>query len=137
MSPGFFATLSIPFVAGRGLHRRGPAPRSAGSRGQRYNVAQRTRELGLRIAQGAEPGRLRRMVLKQVGIMGLVGGTLGPAAVLGLGRAAEALLYGVSGYDPRVLAAAAAVLAVVVLAASYLPARRASNVAPMEALRHE
>ncbi|HEX7081512.1 MAG TPA: ABC transporter permease [Gammaproteobacteria bacterium] len=102
-----------------------------------YNVAQRTRELSLRIALGAEPGRLRRMVLKQVGIMGLVGGTLGLAAALGLGRAAEALLYGVSGYDPRVLAAAAAVLAVVVLAASYLPARRASNVAPMEALRHE
>jgi putative ABC transport system permease protein len=102
-----------------------------------YNVAQRTRELGLRLALGADPRRLRAMVLKQVGVMGLVGGTLGLVAALGLGRAAEALLFGLSGYDPLVLVASVIMLAAVVLAASYLPARRASNIAPMEALRYE
>jgi predicted permease len=102
-----------------------------------YNVTQRTRELGLRLALGATPGTLRGMVLKQVGVMALVGGMMGLAAAVGIGRVAEALLFGLSGYDPPVLLAAVAVLSAVVLAASYLPARRASNIAPMEALRYE
>jgi putative ABC transport system permease protein len=102
-----------------------------------YNVAQRTRELGLRLALGAEPRRLRAMVLKQVAVLALVGGTLGLAAALTLGRAAEALLFGLSAYDPLVLAASVGLLSAVVLAASYVPARRASSVAPMEALRYE
>jgi predicted permease len=102
-----------------------------------YNVTQRTRELGLRLALGASPRRLRVMVLKHVGAMAVVGGAIGLAAAVGFGRAAETLLYGLSGYEPRVLFTAVAVLAVVVLAAGYIPARRASNVAPMEALRYE
>jgi predicted permease len=102
-----------------------------------YNVTQRTRELGLRLALGAEPGRLRKMVLKQVGVMGLVGAAIGLAAALALGRVAEAVLFGLSGRDPSVIVAAVSVLAVVVLAASWLPAWRASRVAPMEALRYE
>lgn len=102
-----------------------------------YNVVQRTRELGLRLALGAAPGQLQRMVLRQVVVMAVIGGAIGLAAAIGLGRAVEALLFGVSGYDPSVLLAAVAVLSTVVLAASYLPARRASTVAPMEALRYD
>ncbi len=102
-----------------------------------YNVAQRTRELGLRLVLGAQPRRLQRMVLKQVGAMAAIGATVGLAAALALGRVAQAVLFGLSGHDPVVLAAAIAVLAAVVLAASWLPAWRASRIAPVEALRHE
>ncbi|HEX5419359.1 MAG TPA: FtsX-like permease family protein [Gammaproteobacteria bacterium] len=102
-----------------------------------YNVAARTRELGLRLALGAEPEDLRFMVLKQVGGMAVIGLGVGLLAAIGAGRAAEALLYGLSGHNPFVLVGAAVVLAAVVLAASYWPARRASSIAPMEALRHE
>jgi predicted permease len=102
-----------------------------------FNVTQRTRELGLRLALGADPQRLRAMVLKQVGAMALIGAGVGLVAALGIGRFAEALLFGLSARDPAVLVAAAAVIAVVVLGAAYLPARRASRIAPMEALRYE
>jgi putative ABC transport system permease protein len=102
-----------------------------------YNIAHRTRELGLRLALGAAPVKLRTMVLKQVGAMALIGGAIGLVAALALGRLAEALLFGLSGRDPAVIAAAAAVLAAVVLAGSWLPARRASSISPMQALRYE
>jgi putative ABC transport system permease protein len=102
-----------------------------------YNVTQRTRELGLRLALGAAPARLQAMVLKQVGVMALIGAGIGLTAAVGLGAAAEATLFGLSGHDPVVFVAATALLAVVVFAASWLPARRASNVAPTEALRYE
>lgn len=102
-----------------------------------YNVTQRTRELGLRLALGARPAHLRAIVLRQVGVMLLAGGVAGIAAALALGRAAEALLFGLSGYDPLVLGRATIVLAAVVLVAGYLPALRASNTTPMEALRYQ
>jgi predicted permease len=102
-----------------------------------YNVTQRTRELGLRLALGAAPVRLRAMVLKQVGTMAVIGAAIGLAAALALGRVAESLLYGLSGSDPLVIATAVAVLAAVVLAGSWWPARRASRIAPTEALRYE
>jgi predicted permease len=102
-----------------------------------YNVAQRTRELGLRQALGAKPAELRVLVLKHVGIMAAVGTTIGLVAAVGLGRLAESLLFGLSGNDPVILFATVAAIAVVVFAASYVPARRASSIAPMEALRHE
>ena len=102
-----------------------------------YNVTQRTRELGLRLALGAEPARLRRMVLQQVGTMAVIGAAVGLAAALALGRVAQAVLFGLSGSDPVVFAAAAAVLAIVILVASWLPAWRASRIAPLEALRYE
>jgi predicted permease len=102
-----------------------------------YSVAQRTRELGLRQALGATPQRLRRMVLRQVGWMGLIGGVAGVLLALISGRAAEAGLFGLKGYDPSVLVAATIILAAVVLAAGYLPARKASNTKPLEALRYE
>lgn len=102
-----------------------------------YSVTQRTRELGLRQALGAEPGQLRALVLRQVGLMALIGLGVGLVAALALGSIAQAVLFGLSGRDPEVFGAAVAVLAAVVLAASWLPAWRASRIAPVEALRHE
>lgn len=102
-----------------------------------YSVAQRTRELGLRQALGATPYRLRGMVLRQVGVMAAVGGGIGLVFAVLLGRAAEAVLFGLSGYDPAVLAGAVVALGTVILGAGYLPARRASRIPPMEALRYE
>jgi predicted permease len=102
-----------------------------------YNVTQRTRELGLRLALGAAPARLRALVLKQVGVMALIGVGIGVAGAFGLGRAAESLLFGMSARDPLVFGAAVAVLAAVVFVASWFPAWRASRIAPTEALRYE
>jgi predicted permease len=102
-----------------------------------YSVTQRTRELGLRLALGANPRRLRLMVLKQVGLMALVGAGIGLAAALGVSRFAEALLFGLSARDPAVLVGAAVVVSLVVFAAGYVPARRASRIEPMAALREQ
>jgi ABC-type antimicrobial peptide transport system permease subunit len=102
-----------------------------------YNVQQRTRELGLRQALGAEPKQLQALVLKQVGVMAFIGLSLGLAAALALGAVAQAVLFGLSGHDPAVIGAATVVLAAVVLVASWLPAWRASRIAPTVALRHE
>jgi predicted permease len=102
-----------------------------------YSIAQRTRELGLRLALGATMGGLRTMVLKQVAKIALIGMPIGLALGVALGQAAKGLLYGMSGYDPVVIGGAVGVLAGVVLTAGYLPARRASAVDPMEALRYE
>jgi putative ABC transport system permease protein len=102
-----------------------------------YTVAQRTREIGVRIALGADAQRVLGMVLGEVGRMTVVGGLIGVAAALALGRAAQSLLFGLSSYDARVVVAAAVVLGVVAVAAGYVPAWRASRVAPMKALRAE
>jgi predicted permease len=102
-----------------------------------YTVSQRTREIGLRMALGAAPARVRGMVLQQVGMMTLVGGVIGLAAAVSVGRFAESLLYRLKGWDPLVLTSSAAVLTVVALGAGFLPAHRASRVEPMTALRHE
>jgi ABC-type antimicrobial peptide transport system permease subunit len=92
-----------------------------------YSVAQRTREIGVRMALGANSGRVRGMVLKQVGLMTLVGGAIGIAGALALGKAARALLFELSGNDPAVIAFAAAVLAAVAFGAGLIPAVRASG----------
>ena len=102
-----------------------------------YTVAQRTREIGLRMALGAEPARVRGMVLKQVGLMIVVGGTIGLVAAQQLARLAESLLYGLKGHDTVVLVGSAVVLSVVALAAGLIPAHRASQIDPMRALRYE
>jgi ABC-type antimicrobial peptide transport system permease subunit len=102
-----------------------------------YSVAQRTREIGVRMALGADEGRVRGMVLKQVGLMTVIGGLIGVGAALGLGRAAGSLLFELKGHDPIVFTVAAATLALVAFGAGYIPARRASRVEPMEALRYE
>jgi putative ABC transport system permease protein len=102
-----------------------------------YMVAQRTREIGLRLALGAEPVGVRRMVLKQVGWMAGVGVPVGLVGAWLLGKLAASLLFGLASTDARAIVAAAAVLAVTVFGASYWPARRASRVEPVVALRAE
>ncbi len=102
-----------------------------------YSVAQRTREIGVRMALGADAGAVRRMVLRQVAIMIGVGASLGALGAYGLGRAAQSLLFGIEGNDPLVFAAAMLLLAVVALAAGWVPARRASLTEPVVALRYD
>ena len=102
-----------------------------------YTVAQRTREIGLRMALGADGRNVRHMVLGQVGRLTLIGGVIGIAAALALGRAAASLLFELEGHDPVVLVVTTVLLTVVALGAGYLPALRASRVDPMKALRFE
>jgi predicted permease len=102
-----------------------------------YTVSQRTREIGLRMALGAAPGRVRSMVLRQVGFMTIVGGGVGLAAAVALARLAQSLLFQMQGSDPFVLVGAAVALTLVALGAGFIPAHRASRVDPMRALRYE
>jgi ABC-type antimicrobial peptide transport system permease subunit len=100
-----------------------------------YTVAQRTRELGLRLALGAAPRQLRHMVLSQVARMGIVGGVAGIVAALALSQAAAGLLFGLEATHAPAYFGATALLVLVVGAAAYLPARRASRIDPVAALR--
>jgi putative ABC transport system permease protein len=102
-----------------------------------YNVSERTRELGLRLALGASPSVLLGMVMKQIGGIAAVAIVIGVAAAVGVGRVAEALLFGVSGYNFVAFGLAIGLISVVAMGAGFLPARRASRVAPMEALREQ
>jgi predicted permease len=102
-----------------------------------YTVVQRTREIGLRMALGAAPSRVRGMVLGQVSRMTIVGGVVGLSAAWGLSRLAQSMLYQMTGSDPIVLAGSAAALTLVALAAGFVPALKASRVEPMRALRYE
>jgi predicted permease len=102
-----------------------------------YTVAQRTREIGLRMALGAAPNRVRGMVLRQVAIMTLVGALVGLAGALAVGKGAQSMLFQMTGADPAVLALSAVALALVALCAGFIPAHRASRVDPMRALKYE
>ncbi len=102
-----------------------------------YTVAQRTREFGIRMALGADGGRVRSMVLRQLGRMALIGCGVGLAVALALGRAAESLLFELQGNDPLVVVTSIILLGLVALVAGYVPALRASRIDPMRALRYE
>jgi predicted permease len=102
-----------------------------------YSVAQRTREIGVRMALGADAGRVRRMVMRQVAFMTVIGALIGVAGAIAIGHGAQALLYQLQGYDPLVIGVSVVVLGIVALAAGYLPALKASRVDPMQALRYE
>jgi predicted permease len=102
-----------------------------------YTVSQRTREIGLRMALGADGPRVRGMILKQVGWMTLIGGVVGLVGAYYLGRAASSLLFELKPYDPVVVGLSVALLTIVAFGAGYIPAYRASRVHPMQALRYE
>ena len=102
-----------------------------------YAVEQRRVEFGVRLALGAQPKDLRRRVLRQALALALAGSTLGFAAAIPSARLLRSMLFGVEPADPVTLAAVVAVLIVVALAASYLPAARATRVDPITALRSE
>jgi predicted permease len=102
-----------------------------------YTVANRRNEIGIRLALGALPGQVRSMILRETFWLTLAGIAAGVAAAVGLTRLVKSMLYGIGPYDPFTLSAGVLVLLAVALAASWIPARRAAGVEPMEALRHE
>jgi ABC-type antimicrobial peptide transport system permease subunit len=102
-----------------------------------YMVARRRNEIGVRVALGADRGRVVRLVLREAVLLLGTGLIIGLAISLWAGRAAAALLYGLTPHDPATIAAAIALLAGVALAAAYAPARRAAALDPMAALREE
>jgi predicted permease len=102
-----------------------------------YAVAERTHEIGLRMALGASQGHILRKVIGQGTFLTIIGIVIGLAAAVALTRFITSYLFGVSPMDPPTFVAIGALLAVIALAACYLPARRASKVDPMTALRYE
>jgi ABC-type antimicrobial peptide transport system permease subunit len=102
-----------------------------------YTVSQRQREIGIRLALGAQGGDVLQMVLGQGAKMALAGVAIGIGAALGLTPLMTSLLFGVTAHDPQTIAAVAGLLVLVALVACYIPARRATLVDPVEALRYE
>ena len=102
-----------------------------------YSVARRTSEIGIRMALGAQRGDVTRLVLRETMTLVSVGVALGLAGALGAGRVLSSLLFGLAPTDPAAFAAATLLLTAVAALASYVPARRASQVDPMAALRYE
>ena len=125
MALGAFGALAL-LIAGVGLY--GVVA---------YSVSRRTREVGIRMALGAERGAVLRLILLQGGRLALVGIALGAVASVGVGQLLESLLYGVSGLDAIAYGAAAGVLLLVACAANLIPALAAARVDPVRALRSE
>jgi predicted permease len=102
-----------------------------------YSVANRRNEIGIRLALGAQPGQVRGMILRESTWLALAGIVAGVGAALALTRLVKTMLFGIEPYDPLTMVSGVAILLVVALAASWIPARRAARVQPMDALRHE
>ena len=102
-----------------------------------YAVARRSKEFGLRMALGAQPANVLGLVMKQGAVLTVIGVVVGVVAALALTRLMATLLFGVQPTDPATFLSVSAILGVVALAASYIPALRATKVDPMKALRYE
>jgi predicted permease len=102
-----------------------------------YNVARRTRDIGIRMALGAAPRSVRWQVLRETLTLVAIGIAIGVPAALGVARLVRSMLFGLTFVDPIVIVSAAALLALVAALSGYLPARRASRVDPIVALRYE
>jgi ABC-type antimicrobial peptide transport system permease subunit len=102
-----------------------------------YSVSQRTREIGVRMALGAQRSAVHRLILKEAGLLAGIGIALGLGCAVGAGTMMKSMLFGVRAWDLSTLAGVAAVLGGFALLASFIPARRAARVNPVEALRAE
>jgi ABC-type antimicrobial peptide transport system permease subunit len=102
-----------------------------------FTVARRTREIGIRLAIGADSNKIRNMVLREVAWMVGIGVVLGLPAALVLTKYAESLLYEIKSNDPSVLASGVVLICLVSFLAGYIPARNAMKIEPLEALRYE
>jgi ABC-type antimicrobial peptide transport system permease subunit len=102
-----------------------------------YSVSRRTRELGIRVALGAEPGSVLGMILRQALVLTLIGIAVGVPCALATARLITHLLFNVTPYDPVTLVLVSLVLLAVGALAGYIPAQRAMRVDPVVALRHE
>jgi macrolide transport system ATP-binding/permease protein len=102
-----------------------------------YSVSQRTREIGVRMALGAQPSSVYRLILKEAGWLTVLGIVLGLVCCIVAATLMQKLLFGIHSWDIPKLAAVTAVLGMFALLASYIPARRAASVNPVEALRAE
>jgi ABC-type antimicrobial peptide transport system permease subunit len=102
-----------------------------------YNVARRTSEIGIRMALGARSRQVLLMILRESSWLAILGVAAGLAAAFALTRFVRTMLYGIQPTDPTTLIAATVILLAIAIAAAYGPARRASRIDPMQALRHE
>jgi ABC-type antimicrobial peptide transport system permease subunit len=102
-----------------------------------YAVSRRTNEIGIRMALGARPDLVQRMVLSEAAWITAIGVAVGLGCALALGRLIASMLYGLKAWDPTTLLVSGTLLIVVALGASWIPARRAARVDPMQALRHD
>jgi ABC-type antimicrobial peptide transport system permease subunit len=125
MLSGFFGALAL-LLAGLGLYGV-----------TSYAVSRRRREIGIRIALGAAPGRVQRLVMSRVSVLVMLGVMVGGVASLWASRFVATLLYGLEPRDPVTLIGAAVVLATVAALAAWLPAWRASRIDPAVVLRYE
>ena len=100
-----------------------------------YMVSLRTREIGVRMALGAQADQVRRMVIRQGLVLAVIGAGIGLVGALALSRLISSLLYGIAPYDPLTLGGVTATLLLVAAFASWLPAMRAARIDPIEALR--